>query len=128
MKEPVQSDKYPGVLASLLMLDKLSIEDIKASVTELMAGGVDTVKTTTTLETHTITQESLSTRTDALTRLCPQTSITLLWTLYELARHPALQEELRAEVVTARAQSQGDLLGMLKRIPLLKGALKETLR
>lgn len=36
--------KYPGVLASLLMLDKLSIEDIKASVTELMAGGVDTVK------------------------------------------------------------------------------------
>lgn len=35
--------KYPGVLASLLMLDKLSIEDIKASVTELMAGGVDTV-------------------------------------------------------------------------------------
>jgi cholesterol monooxygenase (side-chain-cleaving) len=136
LKEPVQSEKYPGVLASLLMLDKLSIEDIKASVTELMAGGVDTVKTTTTLETHTITplethtitQESLSTRTEALTRLCPQTSITLLWTLYELARHPALQEELRAEVATARAQSQGDLLGMLKRIPLLKGALKETLR
>lgn len=26
------------------MLDKLSIEDIKASVTELMAGGVDTVR------------------------------------------------------------------------------------
>lgn len=25
------------------MLDKLSIEDIKASITELMAGGVDTV-------------------------------------------------------------------------------------
>ncbi|CAL8356256.1 unnamed protein product [Lota lota] len=98
LKEPGPSDKYPGVLASLLMLDKLSIEDIKASVTELMAGGVDT------------------------------TSITLLWTLYELARHPALQEELRAEVATARAQSQGDLLGMLKRIPLLKGALKETLR
>ena len=38
--------KYPGVLASLLMLDKLSIEDIKASVTELMAGGVDTVRKT----------------------------------------------------------------------------------
>lgn len=36
--------KYPGVLANLLMLDKLSIEDIKASVTELMAGGVDTVR------------------------------------------------------------------------------------
>ncbi|KAM7414630.1 hypothetical protein PAMA_019446 [Pampus argenteus] len=90
--------KYPGVLASLILLDKLSIEDIKASVTELMAGGVDT------------------------------TSITLLWTLYELARHPNLQEELRAEVAAARAESNGDMLEMLKRIPLVKGALKETLR
>lgn len=57
-----------------------------------------------------------------------QTSITLLWTLYELARHPNLQEELRAEVAAARAESQGDMLEMLKRIPLVKGALKETLR
>ncbi|XP_035012992.2 cholesterol side-chain cleavage enzyme, mitochondrial [Hippoglossus stenolepis] len=97
-QETGNPQKYPGVLARLLMQDKLSIEDIKASVTELMAGGVDT------------------------------TSITLLWTLYELARHPSLQEELRAEVVAARAESQGDLMGMLKRIPLVKGALKETLR
>lgn len=57
-----------------------------------------------------------------------QTSITLLWTLYELARHPSLQEELRAEVAAARADSQGDMMEMLKRIPLVKGALKETLR
>ena len=57
-----------------------------------------------------------------------QTSITLLWTLYELARHPNLQEELRAEVAAARAESQGDMMEMLKRIPLVKGALKETLR
>ncbi|XP_054633297.1 cholesterol side-chain cleavage enzyme, mitochondrial [Dunckerocampus dactyliophorus] len=97
-QESGQTMKYPGVLASLLMLDKLSIEDIKASVTELMAGGVDT------------------------------TSITLLWTLYELAKHPNLQEELRAEVASARAQCQGDMVEMLKRIPLVKGALKETLR
>ncbi|MBN3314052.1 CP11A protein, partial [Atractosteus spatula] len=80
------------------MLDKLSIEDIKASVTELMAGGVDT------------------------------TSITLLWTLYELARHPGLQEELRAEIQAARASSDGDITQMLKAVPLVKGALKETLR
>lgn len=93
-----QTKKYPGILASLLMLDKLSIEDIKASVTELMAGGVDT------------------------------TSITLLWTLYELARYPNLQEELRAEVLKARADSQGNTQEMLKHIPLVKGALKETLR
>lgn len=42
--------KYPGVLASLLMLDKLSIEDIKASITELMAGGVDTVRKKKTVQ------------------------------------------------------------------------------
>lgn len=57
-----------------------------------------------------------------------QTSITLLWTLYELARHPDLQEELRAEVAAARAATQGDMIKMLKNVPLLKGALKETLR
>lgn len=60
--------------------------------------------------------------------LVSQTSITLQWTLYELARHPNLQEELRAEVAAARAASQGDMQEMLKRIPLVKGALKETLR
>ncbi|RXN20161.1 cholesterol side-chain cleavage mitochondrial [Labeo rohita] len=97
-KNPEDGEKYPGVLASLLMLDKLSIEDIKASITELMAGGVDT------------------------------TSITLLWTLYELARHPDLQEEIRAEISAARIASQGDTVEMLKMVPLLKGALKETLR
>lgn len=43
-QEAGTSKKYPGVLASLLMLDKMSIEDIKASITELMAGGVDTVR------------------------------------------------------------------------------------
>uniref|UniRef100_A0A8C2L267 Cholesterol side-chain cleavage enzyme, mitochondrial n=2 Tax=Cyprinus carpio TaxID=7962 RepID=A0A8C2L267_CYPCA len=97
-KNPEASGKYPGVLASLLMLDKLSIEDIKASITELMAGGVDT------------------------------TSITLLWTLYELARYPDLQEEIRAEISAARIASKGDVVQMLKMVPLLKGALKETLR
>ncbi|KAL0154818.1 hypothetical protein M9458_049081, partial [Cirrhinus mrigala] len=37
-----QLRKNPEDGGNLLMLDKLSIEDIKASVTELMAGGVDT--------------------------------------------------------------------------------------
>uniref|UniRef100_A0A3B3SWR4 Cholesterol side-chain cleavage enzyme, mitochondrial n=1 Tax=Paramormyrops kingsleyae TaxID=1676925 RepID=A0A3B3SWR4_9TELE len=97
-QESSMKGKYPGVLASLLLMDKLSIEDIKASITELMAGGVDT------------------------------TSITLLWTLYELARHPDLQEELRAEIAAARTSTQGDMVQMLKRVPLVKGAIKETLR
>lgn len=57
-----------------------------------------------------------------------QTSITLLWTLYELARHPDLQEEIRVEISAARVASSGDMVQMLKMVPLLKGALKETLR
>uniref|UniRef100_UPI00406DB548 Cytochrome P450, CYP11A1 n=1 Tax=synthetic construct TaxID=32630 RepID=UPI00406DB548 len=91
-------NEYPGVLANLLLQGKLPIEDIKASITELMAGGVDT------------------------------TSMTLLWTLYELARNPHVQEELRAEILAARQQAQGDLSKMLKSVPLLKAAIKETLR
>lgn len=33
-----------GILCSLIMQDKLPLDDIKASVTEMMAGGVDTVR------------------------------------------------------------------------------------
>lgn len=112
------------------MLDKLSIEDIKASITELMAGGVDTVskeKLQKSFIFQNVTSFQLSQDSFNLVSVF-QTSITLLWTLYELARHPSLQEELRAEVATARAESQGDMQEMLKWIPLVKGALKETLR
>ncbi|XP_044139300.1 cholesterol side-chain cleavage enzyme, mitochondrial isoform X1 [Bufo gargarizans] len=89
---------YAGVLSSLLLQDKLPLEDIKASITELMAGGVDT------------------------------TAVTLQWAMYELARVPAIQEKLRSEIVAARAASGDDLAALLKRIPLVKAALKETLR
>ncbi|XP_053128670.1 cholesterol side-chain cleavage enzyme, mitochondrial [Hemicordylus capensis] len=90
--------EYTGILSSLLLQDKLPIEDIKASVTEMMAGGVDT------------------------------TSMTLQWAMFELARAPALQEQLRAEIFTAKEATQGDLLKMLKSVPLLKATIKETLR
>ncbi|KAL8196925.1 UNVERIFIED_CONTAM: hypothetical protein K2H54_002060 [Gekko kuhli] len=89
---------YMGLLASLLLRDKLPIEDIKASVTEMMAGGVDT------------------------------TSMTLLWAMFELARAPALQERLRAEILAARAAAQGDAVKVLKSVPLLRATIKETLR
>ncbi|KAE8617271.1 hypothetical protein XENTR_v10009018 [Xenopus tropicalis] len=94
-----QSDStYSGVLSSLLLQDQMPLEDIKASVTELMAGGVDT------------------------------TSMTLQWAMYELARTPSVQEKLRSEVIAARDASGKDLTALLKRIPLVKAALKETLR
>ncbi|XP_013927265.1 PREDICTED: cholesterol side-chain cleavage enzyme, mitochondrial-like [Thamnophis sirtalis] len=93
-----RAEEYRGILCSLLIQNKMPIEDIKASVTEMMAGGVDT------------------------------TSITLQWALYELARAPHLQEQLRSEISAAKASSQGDVAKMMKSTPLLKAAIKETLR
>nr|BAF03604.2 cholesterol side-chain cleavage cytochrome P450 [Eublepharis macularius] len=90
--------EYMGVLGSLLLQDKLPIEDIKANVTEMMTGGVDT------------------------------TSITLLWAMYELARAPSLQEKLRTEIVTARTAAKGDMIKVLKSVPLLRATIKETIR
>ncbi|XP_074862838.1 cholesterol side-chain cleavage enzyme, mitochondrial [Carettochelys insculpta] len=90
--------EYNGILACLLLQNKLPIEDIKASVTEMMAGGVDT------------------------------TSTTLQWAMYELARSPVVQEQVRAEIFAARQAAQGDLLKMLKALRLLKATIKETLR
>nr|XP_034959106.1 cholesterol side-chain cleavage enzyme, mitochondrial-like [Zootoca vivipara] len=95
----LRSDQeYTGILSSLMLQNKLPLEDTKASITEMMAGGVDT------------------------------TSMTLQWAMYELARAPGLQEQLRSEILAARSSSQGDVLKMLKSVPLLKAAIKETLR
>uniref|UniRef100_A0A8D2JMS1 Cholesterol side-chain cleavage enzyme, mitochondrial n=1 Tax=Sciurus vulgaris TaxID=55149 RepID=A0A8D2JMS1_SCIVU len=92
------SDRYRGILYSLLESNKLSFQDIQANITELLAGGVDT------------------------------TSMTLQWHMYEMARTPKVQEMLRAEVLAARRQAQGDMATMLQLVPLLKASIKETLR
>ncbi|XP_062947924.1 cholesterol side-chain cleavage enzyme, mitochondrial [Cynocephalus volans] len=92
------SNNYPGILYSLLGSNKLPFEDIKANITEMLAGGVDT------------------------------TSMTLQWNLYEMARSLRVQEMLRAEVLAARRQAQGDTAMMLQLVPLLKASIKETLR
>uniref|UniRef100_A0A670YAD8 Cholesterol side-chain cleavage enzyme, mitochondrial n=1 Tax=Pseudonaja textilis TaxID=8673 RepID=A0A670YAD8_PSETE len=93
-----RAKEYRGILCSLLIQNQMPIEDIKASITEMMAGGVDT------------------------------TSITLQWALYELARAPQLQDQLRSEISAAKASSQGDVAKMMKSTPLLKATIKETLR
>uniref|UniRef100_A0A8C5WG10 Cholesterol side-chain cleavage enzyme, mitochondrial n=1 Tax=Leptobrachium leishanense TaxID=445787 RepID=A0A8C5WG10_9ANUR len=90
--------EYCGVLHSLLLQDHLHLEDIKASVTELMAGGVDT------------------------------TAMTLQWALYELARNPGMQEKLRSEVIAARRTFGSNLSSLLQNVPLVKATIKETLR
>ncbi|KAM8782102.1 cholesterol side-chain cleavage enzyme, mitochondrial [Rhynchonycteris naso] len=89
---------YPGVLYRLLGNSKLLFEDVKANITEMLAGGVDT------------------------------TSMTLQWHLYEMARSLRVQEALREEVLAARHQAGEDLDRLLQLVPLLKASIKETLR
>lgn len=89
---------YLGILHCLLKNNKLLFEDVKANITEMLAGGVDT------------------------------TSMTLQWHLYEMARSLRVQEMLREEVLAARRQAQGNLSTMLHLVPLLKASIKETLR
>ncbi|XP_007537052.1 cholesterol side-chain cleavage enzyme, mitochondrial [Erinaceus europaeus] len=88
----------PGILYRLLQGNAIPFQDIQANVTELLAGGVDT------------------------------TSMTLQWHLYEMGRCLRVQEQLRAEVLEARRQAQGDTAHILQLVPLLKASIKETLR
>ncbi|XP_004421860.1 PREDICTED: cholesterol side-chain cleavage enzyme, mitochondrial isoform X2 [Ceratotherium simum simum] len=98
LKQKRDFSNYPGILYRLLGSNKLPFEDIKANVTEMLAGGVDT------------------------------TSMTLQWHLYEMGRSLRVQEMLRKEVLTARRQAQGDMNMMVQLVPLLKASIKETLR
>uniref|UniRef100_A0A8C5RF07 steroid 11beta-monooxygenase n=1 Tax=Laticauda laticaudata TaxID=8630 RepID=A0A8C5RF07_LATLA len=90
--------KYSGIMAELLVQAELPLDSIKANVTELTAGGVDT------------------------------TAMPLLFTLFELARNPQVQTAIREEIRGAQAQGSRELAKLLNAMPLLKGALKETLR
>ncbi|XP_053323533.1 cytochrome P450 11B, mitochondrial-like [Spea bombifrons] len=93
-----QERGYSGIMAELLLQGELPLDSIKANVTELMAGGVDT------------------------------TAMPLLFTLFELARNPSVQRDLREEILRAETQEPKDLNHLLNSLPLLKGAIKETLR
>ncbi|XP_035883868.1 cholesterol side-chain cleavage enzyme, mitochondrial isoform X2 [Phyllostomus discolor] len=98
LRQKREFDNYPGILYSLLGNNKLLFEDVKANITEMLAGGVDT------------------------------TSMTLQWHLYEMARSLRVQKMLREEVLAARQQAGGDMSRMLQLVPLLKASIKETLR
>lgn len=115
--------EYMGILCSLILQDKLPLDDIKASVTEMMAGGVDTVRGTQGAWAGSGARPVLSSLPAPL-----QTSMTLQWAMFELARAPAVQEQLRAEVLAAKREAAGDRVKMLRSIRLLKAAIKETLR
>ncbi|CAJ1062358.1 b-hydroxylase [Xyrichtys novacula] len=90
--------QFTGVLGQLLEKGQLSLDLIKANITELMAGGVDT------------------------------TAIPLQFALFELGRNPEVQEKVRQQVRTSWSQAGGDPQKALQGAPLLKGIVKETLR
>ncbi|XP_065126653.1 cytochrome P450 11C1 [Paramisgurnus dabryanus] len=90
--------KFLGVLGQLIEAGQLSLELIRANITELMAGGVDT------------------------------TAVPLQFALFELARNPDVQEQVRAQVMSSWERAAGDPQKALQGAPLLKGTVKETLR
>ncbi|XP_074878442.1 cytochrome P450 11B, mitochondrial-like isoform X2 [Buteo buteo] len=108
---------YGGILAELLLQGQLPLDSIKANVTEFTAGGVDT------------------------------TAMPLLFTLFELGRNPGVQRALREELRAAEggggpggaAEAEEGGAGGVRRgprplpellgeLPLLRAAIKETLR
>uniref|UniRef100_UPI00398F8C03 cytochrome P450 11C1 isoform X2 n=1 Tax=Pristiophorus japonicus TaxID=55135 RepID=UPI00398F8C03 len=96
--DPADQPPYAGIITELLLHSKLPVDIITANGTELMVGSVDT------------------------------TALSLLFTLFELARNPSVQEALRDEVTAAYEDARGDVDKLLHSVPLLRGAIKETLR
>ncbi|KAK2903715.1 hypothetical protein Q8A67_008428 [Cirrhinus molitorella] len=90
--------RFQGVLGQLMEAGQLSLELIKANITELMAGGVDT------------------------------TAVPLQFALFELGRNPDVQERVRAQVLSSWEKASGNPQKALQGAPLLKGTVKETLR
>uniref|UniRef100_A0A667XX50 steroid 11beta-monooxygenase n=1 Tax=Myripristis murdjan TaxID=586833 RepID=A0A667XX50_9TELE len=97
-KAGAEGGQYTGVLGQLMERGQLSLDLIKANITELMAGGVDT------------------------------TAVPLQFALFELGRNPEVQERVRQQVRASWAQAGGDPQKALQGAPLLKGTIKETLR
>nr|XP_034373082.1 cytochrome P450 11B2, mitochondrial isoform X2 [Arvicanthis niloticus] len=89
---------YSGIVAELISHGALPLDAIKANSMELTAGSVDT------------------------------TAIPLVMTLFELARNPDVQQALRQESLAAEASITANPQKALSDLPLLRAALKETLR
>ncbi|MGH0129374.1 UNVERIFIED_CONTAM: hypothetical protein FKN15_043525 [Acipenser sinensis] len=85
-------------LTNLLSSNKLSLSDIYTSLTELLLGGVDT------------------------------TSNTMSWTLYHLARAPAVQTRLYREIAEVCPGRRIPTAEHLSQMHYMKAVIKETLR
>ncbi|XP_041849078.1 cytochrome P450 27C1 [Melanotaenia boesemani] len=87
-----------GVLTHLLITKEMSLEEIYASVTEMLLAGVDT------------------------------TSFTLSWTSYLLAQHPHIQQQIYSEVTQTLGPGTVATADDVAHLPLIRGLVKETLR
>ncbi|XP_032255466.1 cytochrome P450 11B1, mitochondrial-like isoform X2 [Phoca vitulina] len=89
---------YSGIVGELLMHADMTLESVRANSIDLTAGSVDT------------------------------TAYPLLMTLFELARNPDVQQALRQESLVAEARIAENPQRATTELPLLRAALKETLR
>ncbi|XP_069847819.1 cytochrome P450 11B1, mitochondrial-like [Dipodomys merriami] len=87
-----------SILSQMLLQGDLPLDDIQANALELTVGSVDTVV------------------------------FPLVMTLFELARNPAVQRALRQESLAAAASITEDPRKAISELPLLRAAIKETLR
>lgn len=116
---------YSGVLGQLMEKGQLSLDLIKANITELMAGGVDTVR----LWRACVLSVCLPSADLAPLPPSPfQTAVPLQFALFELGRNPEVQEKVRQQVKVSWEQAGGDPYKALQGAPLLKGTIKEVLR
>lgn len=104
---------------------QLSLDLIKANITELMAGGVDTVRVYVFFGLCLYASFKLI--------LCHissslQTAVPLQFALFELGRNPKEQERVRQQVRASWAEAGGDPQKAMQGAPLLKGTIKEILR
>ncbi|KAJ1195355.1 hypothetical protein NDU88_004636 [Pleurodeles waltl] len=90
-----------------------------------VSGSVDTARVA---EGVAMVRVSGSVDTARVTEVTAMTAMPLLFTLFELARNPQVQTLLREEIKAADSQGHQDITKLLNSLPLLKGAIKETLR
>ncbi|KAM9347319.1 LOW QUALITY PROTEIN: cytochrome P450 [Symphorus nematophorus] len=85
-------------LTHLLLSKQMTVTEILGSITELLLAGVDT------------------------------TSNTISWSLYLLARHPEIQEQLYQEVISVCPGDKVPVSDDIAHMPYLKAIIRETLR